>query len=137
MLKELNADQARFIAIIAKAARTQRDELQGNVAEDDLGQLKPGRGEHNPTQALGFAPLAPESSQMTALREAITTLSPAARLELYTLMRVGQGHLAVRGWHRGISEAAALGDETATAALIEDPDLHDHLSKGLYESKLS
>jgi hypothetical protein len=30
-----------------------------------------------------------------------------------------------------------LGDETVTAAIIEDPDLHDHLTKGLYEAKLS
>jgi hypothetical protein len=49
MLKDLNVDQARFVAILAKAARTQRDQFLGNVPEDALGGVKPGRGEHNPT----------------------------------------------------------------------------------------
>lgn len=137
MLKELNVDQAHFIAILAKAARTQRDELLGNVAEDDLNGPTPGRGEHNPTAALGFEPLAPEAAQTAALREAIATLSPAARLELYTLMRIGQGHLAAKKWHRGLTEAEQAGEETVTAAIMEDADLHDHLTKGLYEAKLA
>lgn len=137
MLKALNVDQARFVAILAKAARTQRDELLGNVAEEDLGEPNPARGEHNPTAALGFQPLAAEDAQTAALREAIGTLSAAARFELYALMRIGQGHLAKRRWHRGLTEAETLGDETVTAAIIEDADLHDHIAKGLYEAKLS
>jgi hypothetical protein len=137
MLKELNADQAQFVAILAKAARAQRDQLLGNVAEDDLGGVVPGRGEHNPTAALGFEPLSPEAPQTSALRDAIATLSPAARSELYALMRIGQGHLGARQWHRGLTEATRLGTDTVTAAIIEDPDLHDHITKGLYEAKLS
>jgi hypothetical protein len=35
-----------------------------------------------------------------------------------------------------VTEAVSLGDEAATAALLDDPDLHDHLLKGLYELKL-
>ena len=49
MLKDLNADQAHFIALLARTARTQRDALLGNVAEEDLDGVTPGRGEHNPT----------------------------------------------------------------------------------------
>jgi hypothetical protein len=52
-------------------------------------------------------------------------------------MRIGQGDLATRKWYRGLREAEMLGEETITAAIIEDPDLHDHLTKGLYEAKLS
>jgi hypothetical protein len=137
MLKDLNVDQARFIAILAKTARMQRDALVGHVPEDDLDGLTPGRGEHNPTAAIGFEPLAQDAPQIAALREAISTLSPAARFELYALMRIGQGDLAANKWHRGITEAQALGDETVTAALMEDIDLHDHLSKGLYEAKIA
>jgi hypothetical protein len=37
-------------------------------------------------------------------------------------------------WHRGLVEAENLGDEAVTATLIEDPDLHDHLMKSLYET---
>lgn len=135
MLTNLTNDQAHFIALLAKTARTQRDTFLGNVAEEDLGGTEPARGEHNPTAELGYEPLTPETEQMTALREAIAALKPTARVELYTLMRIGQGDLAVEKWHRGVSEAALLGDAILTAALMEDADLHDHLQKGLYESE--
>jgi uncharacterized protein DUF3775 len=137
MLKDLNADQARFIALLARTARTQRDALLGNVAEEDLDGVTPGRGEHNPTAELGFEPLAAEDSQTAALREAIASLSAAARQELYALMRIGQGHLAAKKWHRGLSEAEALGQDAITAAIMDDANLHDHLAKGLYEANLS
>ncbi len=52
-------------------------------------------------------------------------------------MRVGQGHLAAKKWHHRLSEADALGESAITAAIIEDPDLHDHVAKGLYEAELS
>ena len=137
MLRDLNVDQAQFIALLAKTARTQRDALLGNVAERDLDGVTPGRGEHNPTAELGLEPLPAEASQTAALREAIASLSTAARRELYALMRVGQGHLAAKKWRRGLSEAERIGESAMTAAIIDDPDLHDHLAKGLYETKLS
>ncbi len=132
MLKELNADQARFLAILATAARIQRDELLGNVAEEDLDAGQPGRGEHNPTAVLGFEPLSTDAAQISALRDAIATLSVSARCELYALMRMGQGHLRSLDLGRGTSEAHRLGDETISAAMIEDADLHDLIMKGLY-----
>jgi hypothetical protein len=52
-------------------------------------------------------------------------------------MRIGQGALAPRKWHRGLVEAENPADETVKASLIEDPDLHDHPLKGLYEAKLA
>ena len=137
MLDDLNADQVRFIALLAKTARAQRDAVIGKVAEADLGGPAPGRGEHNPAADLGFEPLAPEELQAAALREAIASLSDAGRRELYALMRIGQGHLAAKKWHRGLTEAELLGGETITASIIEDADLHDHLSKGLYETGLA
>ncbi len=63
MLKVLNVDQARFIAVLARTARTQRDSVFGHVAEEDLGGVTPGRGEHNPTAELGLDPLPAEASQ--------------------------------------------------------------------------
>jgi hypothetical protein len=133
MLSALNGEQAHFIALLVKAARMQRDELIGHVAEEVLGGIRPVRGEHNPTVGLGFAPLAPDSEQLTALRDAMAALPPAARVELYCLMRVGQGHLAAKTLHRGISDAGVLDEAAVTGALMDDPDLHDHLEKGLYE----
>jgi len=138
MFEHLNSDQARFIALLANTARRQRDGLLGNVAEDDLDGLKPGRGEHNPTAELGIEPLSADTSEPAAvLEEAISSLGEPARRELYALMRIGQGHLAAKKWRRGVSEATMLGDNTITAAIIDDPDLHDHITKGLYEAKLA
>jgi hypothetical protein len=137
MLSALNADQARFVALLAKAARAQRDDLLGNTAEEDLAPLTAARGEHNPTALLGLEPLPPGASPVEALRDAIAALSTQARSELYTLMRIGQGDLAAKKWHRGLSEASLLGDETVAGALIEDADLHDHIMKGLYETELA
>lgn len=137
MLKDLNVDQARFLALLARTARTQRDALLGNVAEADLDGLTAGRGEHNPTAELGLEPPSAEASETGALRDAIASLSARARQELYALMRIGQGRLAAKKWHRGLTEAEALGDSAITAAIIDDPDLHDHIAKGLYEAKLS
>ena len=137
MLKELTAEQAQFLAILAKAARIQRDEVLRSVSEEDLDAVRPGRGEHNPTAALGFEPLSADAPQIAALRDAIASLSVAARCELFALMRIGQGHLGAKDLRRGASEAHGLGDETIRAAIIEDADLHDHITKGLYEANLS
>jgi hypothetical protein len=135
LLKDLNVDQADFVALLAKNAREQRDAVLGNVAERDLGGSTPARGEHNPTAELGFEP-AGDASPTALLQDAIANLSENARRELYALMRIGQGHLAAKKWHRGLSDAEILGDATVTAAIIGDADLHDHLTKGLYETRL-
>jgi hypothetical protein len=136
MLKALKPDQTHIIALLAKTARIQRDAFLGRVRDDAFGEPKCARGEHNPTAALGLEINAASEPQIAALRDAITNLSPMGRAELYTLMRIGQGDLAVQKWQRGIVDAEALGDDTVTAALVEDPDLHDHLLKGLYEAKV-
>ena len=135
MLKTLNPTQAQFIALLAKV-RMQRDALLGHVPEDDLVELKPARGEHNPTAALGFASIPSEPSQITALQDAIGWLPPQARSELYALRRVGQDDVAVHDWDHAIAEASSLEDEPMIASIMEDPDLHDHLMKGLYEARL-
>jgi hypothetical protein len=56
MLKELNRDQAQFVAVLAKAARMQREAFVAGVPEGDLAETKPSRGEHNPMADLGFTP---------------------------------------------------------------------------------
>jgi hypothetical protein len=136
MLKDLNVDQARFVALLAKAARVQRDAMLGHGPDKDLDGTKASRGERNPTATLGYDPLPDEDRQLSALRDALDALTSMERSELYVLMRIGQGHLAANKWHRGIEEAQWLGDATVDSALIEDPDLHDHLSKGLYQAGL-
>ncbi len=136
MLEDLNVDQARFVALLAKAARAERDAMLGHGNGLDLGEARAARGEHNPTAALGFDPLPEQARQLAALREAVSTLTMQARSELYVLMRIGQGHLAAQKWHRGLQEAQTLGDDAVTGTLIDDPDLHDHVLKGLYGARL-
>ena len=133
MLQKLSADQARQIAALAKTARAARDVVLDNVPEEDLGEPQPARGEHNPAGALGFDALPSDDPALIELRAAVCALMPAARSELFVLMRMGQGDLAICDWDRGLSEAALLGEEVVLAALTEDPDLHEHLSKALYE----
>jgi Protein of unknown function (DUF3775) len=137
MLKDLNVDQARFVALVAKTARAQRDAVLGHIPDNDLNGTTAARGEHNPTAELGYEPLPARDRQLSALRNALDTLTAMARSELYVLMRIGQGHLAAKKWRRGVKEARLLGDVAVTAALLENPDLHDHLSKGLYETHLA
>jgi Protein of unknown function (DUF3775) len=133
MLQELSADQARQIADLAKTARTARDVILDNVPEEDLGVPRSARGEHNPAGTLGFDPLPLDDPALIELRATVCALVPAARAELFVLMRMGQGDFAICDWDRGLSEAALLGDDTVLAALTEDADLHEHLSKALYE----
>ena len=136
MLKDLNVDQARFIALLAKTARAERDAMLGHGRDRAFDETVASRGERDPTAARGLDPLPAHNMQLRALRSALAALTERARSELYVLMRIGQGHLAAKTWQRGTEEAQLLGDAAVTAALSEDPNLHDHLSKGLFEADL-
>ncbi|HWW47737.1 MAG TPA: DUF3775 domain-containing protein [Xanthobacteraceae bacterium] len=136
MLEDLTVDQARFVAILAKAARAERDAVLGHGSDRDLYETPAARGERNPTSALGYDPLPLENRQLAALRDALSALTPAARSELYVLTRIGHGYLVADEWHRGMQETLSLSDAAILGALTDDPDLHDHLLKGLYEARL-
>lgn len=133
MLKALMTRQAHHIALLAKAVRDARDTLLHGVSNETMNEPLPARGERDLIGAPGFDLLPADDTAVIALRRAIEELGPAARSELFTLMRVGQGDLAAGDWQRGLSEAAGLGDESISGILAEDIDLHSHLEKGLYE----
>ena len=133
MLQQLTEEQAWRIAGLAKAVRAARDALLDNVPDEDLGEPPAARGEHNPTAAFALDPLPPDDPSFAVLRQAVAALAPGARSELFVLMRMGQGDFAITDWDRGLSEAELLGDGTVMGAIIEDLDLHDHITKGLYE----
>jgi hypothetical protein len=137
MLRHLSVREVRFIALLAETARAQRDSLLRHARDGDLDGVAPGPGvgEHNPTADLGLEPVTAETPQPGQLRDAITSLSDEARQELYALMRIGEGDLASRAWRTGLSDAAAMGTDVVVASIAEDPDLHDHLMKGLYETR--
>jgi hypothetical protein len=137
MLASLSVKQAQRIAELANAARKARDGLLGNVPEKTVGDPPAARGEHNPTATLGYSPLSPGAPSLRELQSAVDSLEPAARAELFAVLRIGQSDLAAGDWEGLLEEADLLGDKTIAAVLIEDPDLHDHLVKGLYELKAS
>ena len=137
MLKTLKRRQARLIALLAKAAREERDALLGNIAEKELGEPKPGRGEHNPTAALAFEPLPSNAPQVAALRDAIVRLPTSARDELYAVMRIGEGQYAAKDWERVVAEAELMTSDTINSSLVDDVDLYDHIEKGLYQLRLA
>jgi hypothetical protein len=71
MLKKLNRDHAQFVAVLARAARGQRDRPIASVPEAELTEMKPARGEHNPTADLGLAAVPQDAPELMMLREAI------------------------------------------------------------------
>lgn len=137
MLKKLDIAQVRFVALLAKAVRVQRDASYGKIPEVDFGEPKSSRGVHDATVNVGLEALPGAVSPAAFLREAVDALSEDAQLELHTLMRIGQGNLAAKTFHRGLSGARELGTAIITAEIVEDPDLHDHLLKAVYEAGLA
>lgn len=94
------------------------------MAEDNLAKELE-RGEHNPSDVLGFDSLPAPAAQVVALRDAIA--SPTARAGLYTLIRISRGDLAAKKLCRGLTEANWFGDDKITATITEVADLHDHM----------
>ena len=78
-------------------------------------EAKAARVEHNPTAALGFEPVPSDSLQIASLRDAPGGLEPEGRSELFALMCVGQGDLAVQEFHRG--SVRQIGLETKSLQL--------------------
>ncbi|NRP74850.1 hypothetical protein ILFOPFJJ_05773 [Ensifer psoraleae] len=63
MLTVLNLSKVQFIALLAKAARMERDALLGNVPEEDFAEPKPSRGDHNVLASLGMEDIPVATSQ--------------------------------------------------------------------------
>ena len=133
MLEKINVEEVKHIAEMAKAARDARDQMLEKVRDEDLGALKPARGEHNPAGRLGLDPLPEDHPVRAALREAITSLTSSARWELQALLSVGQGDHAAKEWELAVADASTVRDDVAIGTLIEEADLHRYLMKGLYE----
>jgi hypothetical protein len=136
MLETLTADQARQIAALAQAARRARDWSLSPLAERELGEPEPARGEHNPAGAVGLEPLPPTHPARLALERAIAALQPSALSELRALVWLGRGEYAAKDWAEAVA-AASIAPEAAIEGIVEEPDLHDLLIKGLYELALA
>jgi hypothetical protein len=136
MLKHIATEDVERIAQLAKAARDARDVILSEVREQDLGQPKPARGEHNPAAALGLDPLPFDHPARKALRQMIAELSTDARRELQALVWIARGDYGAAQWDKAFADSASIVDLPA-AQLTSEADLHELLMKGLYELKLS
>jgi hypothetical protein len=138
MFDKLNVREAHQIATLAREARDARDSLLHGAAEVEVGEAHPAKGEADRAGAGGFDLLtAAGDPSARALGQAIGRLKADARSELFVLMRIGQGELAVADWPRGISQAESLGDDSVQGILDDDIDLASHLNKALFELGLS
>jgi len=68
-----------------------------------------------------------------ALRDAVAGLPRDIREKLWAVAETGRGQFAIMNWEIAVAEASGLSDAAIAARLLEDPDLHDVLRKGLYE----
>ena len=136
MLHELSLENVKRICELAKAARDVKDAMLRKVRDEDLGQPKPARGEHNPAGGLGLDPVPFDHPTRTALRDAIDGLSGDARRELLALVWIGRGDYGPAELDKAFTDAASITD-LPVDRFTSDPDLHDLLMKSLYELKLT
>ena len=132
MLHELDVLEVRSIAGLASDARKVRDRVLEKIAEADLGEPVPARGQHDPGAGVELNGVLAKEPEFIALREAIVALPRDIREEAWVITRVGRGDLAILDWDDGMEAASRLADEDILADLLGEPDLHDLLHKGLY-----
>ncbi len=135
MPDKLTVDQAKRVADLAQAARQARDESLSALGEQELGEPEPARGEHNPAGAAGLEPLPVDHPKRVALQRAMAELSAEARWELQALVWLGQGEYAAKDWAEAVAAASTAAD-ASIEAMVDQPDLHDLIMKGLYELAL-
>jgi hypothetical protein len=132
MLHALEVLEARRIADMARDARKVRDRLLEKVADTDLGEPQPARGEHNPASSVALDGVLAAEPEFVALREAIAALPRDIREKLRVVMQLGRGDLGILDWNDAIGATSALTDDDIAANLLGEADLHDYLRKGLY-----
>ncbi len=133
MLQVLEVLEARQIADLAADARKVRDRLLEKVPDAELGEPVPARGEHNPAAALGLNGVLVAEPAFAALREAIAALPRDIREKLWVVAQIGRGNVAILDWDVALAGASELSDGELVSIMVAEPDLRDHLRKGLYE----
>jgi hypothetical protein len=136
MLESLTVEDVKRISELAKAARDVKDEILRPVREQDLGEPKPVRGKHDRAAALGLDPVPFDHPTRKVLREAIDALPTAARRELLALVWIGQGDYGAAQLDKAIADTASTTDLSADQ-FTSQADLHELLTKSLYELKLT
>jgi hypothetical protein len=112
MLDILTVDQAKKVAALAQAARRARDRSLTPLAERELGEPTPARGEHNPGKAIGLEPLPPNHPALLALAQAMAALPAEALPELQALVWLGRGDYAAKDWTEAVASASTAPEST-------------------------
>jgi hypothetical protein len=133
MLHELEILEARHIADLAWDARRVRDRLLEKVPDSQLGEPVPARGEHNPSGSIALNSVLAAEPECVALHAAIAALPRDIRDKLWVVAQIGRGDVAILDWDETLAGASALSDDDIVAGMVAEPDLHEHLRKGLYE----
>ncbi|HEY0183213.1 MAG TPA: DUF3775 domain-containing protein [Rhodopila sp.] len=132
MLYELDVLEARHIADLAMDMRDVRDRMLTPMRDADLSEPEPAHGEHNPLGEVVLSDVLVGEPAFVALHGALVALPADIRDKLWVLTQIGRGSLAVSRWDHAIDTAEALPGDCVIGNLLDDPDLHDHLRKGLY-----
>ena len=132
MLEQLAAMQVRDLAAKARVARDARDRVLAHVREEAFHEPKPERTGHDPAADSGVNVIPEANPERLALAKALSALPASALRELWALMLIGQGDYGLKDWQRAITEANRILDLDANM-FMEQPDLHEHLMKAVYE----
>lgn len=132
MLHELDVLEVQNIADLALAARKVRDHMLEKIADVDLGEPVPARGEHNPGHDVALNGVLAGQAEFIALREALIALPREIREKTWVISQIGRGDRAILDWNTSLDAASRLGDDNIVGDLLGEPDLHDLLRKGLY-----
>jgi len=132
MLEGLALVQVRALADKAQAVRGAAERLLHGVRDAEVGEPKPARRRPDQGPAIRLDLLAESDPHRRAFVESLSALPPLARRELWALVLIGRGDYGLGEWEQAMSEANRLSDIDASF-FIEQPDLHEHLMKGVYE----
>ena len=133
MLHELEVLETRRIADLALDVRKLRRRTAG---ESSKSQISVSRGRTRRTQSRRRVPLnsvLEARPEFVAPQEAIVALPREIREKLWVVARIGRGDGTAADWEQTICLASLLTDGALAVDLLDEPDLHDYLSKGLYE----
>lgn len=133
MFENITVDQVKEIAALAKDVRDARDAMLKPVREADLDVARPARGERDPTAAYGLSQFPPDDPRVAALENAVMALDADARRELQALSWLGSGDYGPKEISKAVADASNLRDDVIVGNLMDRVDLHDDLSKALYE----
>ena len=103
------------------------------MAEAQLSEPPPARGEHNPAATLDLRPVLADAAAFVQLREAIAALPRDIRDKVWMVAQLGAARLDRGGIADALAEAAGISDAALLDSLLDKPDLATSLGKGLYQ----